>query len=886
VTPILVALVRLFPADFRRRFGDDVREQIGEDWKRAAAKGGWTASWFAVVTALDLVASALAEHVNPTWTDDEISQQGEGWMMEDWIRDLAHAVRSLARTPGFAAVTVVTLGVAIGVNTGIFSVVDTVLLRALPYPEADRLVTVLGSAPGSDLPDEFGLSAEFYVQYQEESELVQGISFFNTFTNTLRVDDRTERVWMSSPTHDVFETLGVEPILGRLPTAEDEDVFLISHALWTSWFGADPSVVGNSYYAAGGTKTLIGVMAPDFWFPNDQVLLWAPYVQRDDGITPGRFGQPLVARLAPGATRAGLADELQRLAARLPERFGGSANYARIIEQHRPVIRPIREQILGSVTGPLWVLLGAVGVVLLIACANVANLFLVRAEMRQRDLAVRRAIGAGRGRLFRTLISESVVVAGAAGVLAVILAWVTVPLFVQIAPDDVPRLSQVGMAPTSLAFTFVVSLVAALLCGLVPALRAASPNLSRLRDGERGSTGRTNWARNALVAGQTSLALVLLIGSALLVRSWVALRDVDPGSSIEDIFTFQIAPENADRVDGPSFARFDLDFIDRLAQMPGVESVGLIENVPLNEGTAGMRFRTDETLDSEEAGAPLSITFTAGDYFPTMDIALLRGRHFGREDHLTEHGNVVISETAANLLFPGGEDPVGRRIRAEAGGGVWMNVVGVVEDVLQYGFRGTPEPLVYLPLVGPEPRFWAVTSPAYVVKTSRADLIAPEIREIVREIAPGAPMYRMYTMEGLAADSMAELSFTMLTLGVVSVLALLLGALGLFGVLAYTVAGRTREIGVRMALGAEARRVQGMVVGQGARVVLVGVIIGLGVAAAATRLLDSLLFGVQALDPAVFVAMPLLMMGVGFVASYIPARKASGVDPILSLRGE
>ena len=251
------------------------------------------------------------------------------------------------------------------------------------------------------------------------------------------------------------------------------------------------------------------------------------------------------------------------------------------------MIRPIREAILGSVTGPLWVLLGSVSVVLLIACANVANLFMVRAEARQRDLAVRRAIGAGRSRLFGTLMSEAVVVAGGSGVLAMVLARLTVPLFVRVAPDNVPRLAQTGVGPVTLLFTLGLTLVAALLCGLMPALRAASPNMSRLRDGERGSTGRAHWSRNVLVVGQTALALVLLIGSALLVRSYVALRNVDPGYDIHDIFTFQIAPENADLVDGPSFARFDLGFIDRLAKLPGVESVGLIENVPLNEGRLG-----------------------------------------------------------------------------------------------------------------------------------------------------------------------------------------------------------------------------------------------------------------------------------------------------------
>lgn len=281
-----------------------------------------------------------------------------GKMMSNWTRDLRHALRALRRSPGFTVITVGTLGLAIGANAGIFSVVDTVLLNRLPYPDADRLVYIGASAPGSDLPDEFGVSAEFYLQYKEQAERLEDVSTYGWGTSTLRVDDRTERVWMSFATTSLFNTLGATPILGRLPVPEDESqVAVISHALWTSWFGADPAVIGRSYYISGTNRTVIGVMGPDFWFPNDQVLLWVPYVVRAEDIVPGRFGQPLVARMAPGVEREAVVNELGGLARRLPERFGGSANYARIIEQHRPIVRPLKQQILGDVSGALWVLL-------------------------------------------------------------------------------------------------------------------------------------------------------------------------------------------------------------------------------------------------------------------------------------------------------------------------------------------------------------------------------------------------------------------------------------------------------------------------------------------------------------------------------------------------
>ena len=885
----LALLVRLFPAEFTRQFGPDMVEQVQSDYDRALSHGRWRAFVFTLFTALDLVRSGVAERRHPAWVITRTPQTNEErteMTMNGWIKDLHYAVRALRRSPGFAMVTIGTLGLAIGANAGIFSVVDTVLLNPLPYPQADRLVYIAASAPGSDFPEEFVVAAEFYVQYKEQANLLEDVSTYNMFTNTLRADDRTERVWMSTPTTSLFNTLQVSPILGRLPVPEDESrVAVISHTLWTSWFGADPAVIGRSYEMAGGSRTVIGVMGPEFWFPNDRVLLWIPVVIRAEGIVPGRFGQPLVARMAPGATTDALVDELTTLALRLPERFGGSARYARLIEQHRPVVNSLEEQLLGAASTPLWVLLGSVGIVLLIACANVANLFMVRTERRQRELAVRRALGATRGQLIRAQMAEAVVMAGLAGTLAVFLAWLTVPIFLRAAPPNIPRLDEVGLTVSTLLFTLGASLLSALLCGVVPAIRSSAPSLTRLSDAGRGSTRRRHWGRDGLVVGQTALALVLLIGSGLLVRSFWELRNVDPGYDTEDIFTFQIAPEGDHLPDAPSYARFHTDFMERVAALPGVESVGIVENVPLNEGVPGGRFRTEDTGSDEDAGTLLRYTYAAGDYFGTMGIEVLRGRAFTRADHVSTLGNVVVGQSAAGLLWPG-EDPIGRRIQ-QLGSENWETVVGVVEDVMQSDFRDTPDPLVYFPLVGQSgsPTSRALSSPAYVVKTSRADHIAPEIRALVREVAPEAPMYRVYTMAGLASDSMVRLSFTMLTLGIVSMLALILGAVGLFGVLSYVVAERTQEIGVRMALGAEAKRVQSMVVAQGARVVAIGVAIGLGAAVGATRVLGNLLFGVEAADVGTFLAMSTTMMLVGLLASYMPARRASNVDPIESLRG-
>jgi predicted permease len=375
-----------------------------------------------------------------------------------------------------------------------------------------------------------------------------------------------------------------------------------------------------------------------------------------------------------------------------------------------------------------------------------------------------------------------------------------------------------------------------------------------------------------------------LIGAALLMRSFLALRAVDPGYDTRDILTFQFAPEQPALKDGPTWARFHLDFLDRLTTLPHVTSVGIVENLPLDEGTRGERFRSEDMPDGPDAGRPLGFTFAAGAYFRTMGIDVLDGRAFETADHVSALGNVVISRSAARQLWPG-ERAVGRRLQ-QRGSKDWHTVVGVVEDVMQYGFRDTPQALVYYPMVGPTPTAWALSSPAYVIKSPRAEVIAAEVRALIREMAPEAPMYRVYTMEELAERSMIQLSFTLLTLGIVTALALFLGALGLYGVLSFVVAQRSREIGVRMALGATAAAVRRMIVAQGARVVAFGIAGGLLAAIAATRALSGLLYGVAAVDAPTFVAMASLMLVIGGLAAYVPARRASRVDPCESLRSD
>jgi putative ABC transport system permease protein len=803
-----------------------------------------------------------------------------------WTSDFRHAWRALISTPAFLVTSVVTLALAIGAVVGMFNVVNTVLLRPLPFPDSDRLVVVRGTAPGSDLPDRFGLGPEFYLHYRERSQLLDGVFMFGAGTSTLRTDDRVERIPMAFPTNDMYATLGVRPQVGRLPKPEDEDrVVLISDQLWNAWFGRDPGVIGKRYFVAGEMREVIGVMPPEFRFPSDDMLLWVAGEVRAAEVRPGQLFAPLVARVKGGVTREQLAVELTRLSKELPARFGGSANYARIIEHHSAVVEPVLERLVGpTATTSLWLLLGAVSVVLLIACANVANLFMVRAEGRRRDLALRRAIGASRSQLVRLQMVEALLVALLAGGLAVILSALTLPLFLRAAPEGIPRLAQVGLDAPTLAAAFVLVILAALMCGAVPALHASSPDLSRLREGSRGSTGRRHLGRDVLVVGQIALSLVLLIGSALLVQSFQRLRSVDPGYDIADIYTFQFAPEQAHLTDGPSWGRLHLDFMDRLRTLPGVTGVGVVNNIPLDEGTGAGRFLTD-AMNPEGGGALLDQNFAGGDYFRVMGIDLLGGRTFTRDEAVTPNSNVIISRSAAERLWSN-QIPIGQRIRRAAGPVQWFTVVGVVQDVKQDDWRSAGEAIVYFPLTGPTPNAWAMGSPAYVVKSPRASSLGREVRELVHQVAPEAPVYREFTMEFLAQRSMVQLSFTMLTLGVVSGLAMILGAVGLYGVLSYGVAERTREIGVRMALGATAASVRRMVVTQGAWVVLIGSVVGVAVALASTRLLDTLLYDVDAVNPVVFLAMSIMMIGIGMLASYVPARRASSVDPIESLHND
>ena len=805
---------------------------------------------------------------------------------DKWVKDFRHAARGLVRTPGFSATVVTTLALAIGANAAIFSIVKPVLFAPLPYPNADRLVYIGGTAPGTDQPEAFGVPDELFFEYRESVPAIEDAALYGIGSSTTRAEGQVDQLFVTQATPSLFTTLGAQPLLGRLPNDQDNaNVVVLSYWLWQSWFGSDPKVIGRTYTFANQNRTVIGVLTPEFRFPDERVAFWIPLTIRAAQVTPGGFGPRMVARIAPGTDRVRLMAQLEPLARRVQQRLGGPAPYVKIMERHRPIVMPLREHLVGKIATALWILLGTVAIVFLIACVNVANLFTVRAETRRTDFAVRSALGAGRFDLIRSQLTEALLLAAAGGAIGAIIARAGVPLLVRAAPDAVaggftgapiPGLATAHLDLQALLFTAGMSLLAACAFGLLPAIRLSGSHAS-LRQAGRGIVGRGGFTRDALVAAQTACAVVLLVGAGLLMRSFWRLSHVDAGYDTRNIFTFQIAAGGPNLNDRVSVSRFQYSFMERLAGIPGVESVGFISTLPLDEGAGTVNVTTPKIEASGVEPPAVRNAAAGGAYFQTMGIKLVRGRHFERVEEETAIPNVIISDAAARMLYPG-EDPLGQKIR-QAGGQNWYTVIGVVEDVKVDDLRRqSPEPMVYLPGVS--------ASPAYVIRSPRADQLAAEVRAVIREMAPQSPMYRIFTMQSLADRSMASLSFTMLMVGLGAVLALVLGAVGLYGVLSYNVTRRAQEIGVRMALGAEARVVRRMFIWQGTRVTLAGVVIGIAAAVGLTTYVQTLLYGVERLDLTAFAGMSGVMLAVAFIASYLPARRASRVDPLVALRGE
>jgi putative ABC transport system permease protein len=816
-------------------------------------------------------------------------------MIEGLTRGLRHAARSLARTPRFTIIAVFTIALGIGVDTAVFSVVDGVLLKDLAYPRSQDLVNVWSSAPGLGY-DRFPLSPDVYYFYRSQSSAFADMALYSAEDVSITGSGQPERVHALSATASLFSTLGVPPLLGRTYTAAEDipdgpKMAVIGYGLWQGRFGGDPKVLGRTLDVEGVSHQIVGVMPPHFEFPN-RVDVWLPLGLDAKNPPTGSFSFPAIARLGPGVDPAEAQAQLVPLVKRLIDTRGDDGQYKAFLENghYAPLVHSMKEDLVGNLERPLWILLGTVGFVLLIACANVANLVLIRTEARRRESAVRTALGATRGVLIRQNAAESALLAVMGGAVGLLVAWLGVPALLSHAPPELPRLDRVGMNGTVVLFTLGVTALSALLFGVAPALRnSPAALLDALKQGGRGAAGgaRRQYARNLLVALQTALALVLLAGSGLLVRSFWSARTTNLGFDPANVLTFRLSVPQAKYPTPTAVKAFHEELLTRLRALPGVESAALTSSMPLEQGAPGTTFEVEgHATEPGQLPPMLHYRRVSPGFLKTMGIHLLAGRTLVPSDLNDGAGHVVVDRTIADRFWPG-QDAVGKQLRPLNDTTHWYTVEGVVGKVLDAGVRQEPKPLVYFPMASPDgDRGWAVRLPTYVLRVRNPAALAASVRSTVWSVDPDMPVADVRSGGDLVAASVIQLSFTMFTLGIAALLALVLGAVGLYGVLSYSVAQRTQEIGVRMALGAERGAVMRMVVGDGARITAIGLLVGLAGAAALTRLLKGILYDVKTLDPLTFVGTALLLLAVALLSAYLPARRAAAVDPMESMRVE
>jgi predicted permease len=824
--------------------------------------------------------------------------------MESIAREFRQVSRRLARSPSFTLVALFTLALGIGANTAIFAVVNSVLIRPLPYPEQERLVVPHFTAPGMGIQD-VPYSESAYLINADESRVFELIGVYRQAALNLTGGTEPERVPAVEATHEVLSILGAAPVLGRLTVLEDDlpgspEVAMLSYGLWQRRFGGDPSVVGRTMEVNGVSREVVGVLPESFRFLTREADLFFP--ARFDRADPdeGSFNYTGIARVRSGVSGAAVTADMERLIALWPERYSGLITQA-MLDQigMAPNVIPLKEQLTGDVSRALWILLVAVGLVLLIACSNVANLFLVRAEGRQREVAVRTAMGASAGDLVRYFLVESLALGILGGTVGLFLAWAGTRALKSFGPENLPRLSEIGLDPTTLLFTLGASLLAGLLFGLFPVLKYRKPDMSAgLKEGGRGgSVGRERHrARNTLVVFQMALALVLLVGSGLMVRSFQALRTVDPGFDPRGTLTLRVTlPASTYPTSGSRLAFHD-QLLGTIDGLPGVVSAGAADNIPMGGGlsNSGTWFEDYPTLPDQVPDVIETSRVTAN-YLETLRVGLLEGRTLTPFDARDRTEVVVVNRALAEKYWPG-QSALGKRLTQDldldSGASAdtrWKTVVGVVEDVRSLAMEIDPNPALFFPLVEAvdEEESRTPQSMAYVIRTSgEPTALLPAVRQAVWALDPNLPIADIRTLESVVRDSMARTAFTMVLLGIAALVALFLGTVGIYGVISYAVTQRTREMGIRLALGAEGAAVTGMVLRQGAVLAGVGIAIGLAGALGLTRLMEALLFGVSAMDPVTFFGVPLVLGAVALLASWLPARRAARTDPVEALRAE
>jgi putative ABC transport system permease protein len=802
----------------------------------------------------------------------------------------------------FTIVAILTLAVGIGANTAIYSVVRGVLLKPLPFPEADRLVGVWLTAPGISM-NEMNLSPASYFIFREEGRVFEDIGLWDDGAVSVTGRGEPERVRTLRVTDGTLKLLRVNPVLGRIFSADDDspkgpERVLLTHGYWQRKFGSDAAVVGQSVMVDGRPREIVGVLPADFRFLDQNVQLVMPFRFDRTTLHAANFSFQGVARLKPGATLEQANADVARVLPLIPERFPIPGGFTRQMWDDvrlGPNVRPFSVDAVGDVGRVLWVLLGTVGLVLLIACANVANLFLARAESRQQELAIHAALGAGSRRVAWELLSESLTLAIVAGGAGLALAYAGVRALVANAPSGLPRVSEISIDPTVLLFTLTVSVLAGLLFGAIPALKFARPNLSSaLKEGGRlSSAGRDRHrARNTLVVAEIALAVVLLVGSGLMMRTFQAMRKVEPGFvRPEQVLTLRVSIPSTLIADDEQAIRTEEQIVRRLEQIPGVISVGLSSSITMDGNISNDPIFVEDVPTPENKIPPIRrMKWTSENYFKTMGNPVVAGRDFTWADIYNRASIVIVSEALAREFWKDPAAAIGKRIR-QTPKHPWRTIVGVVGNERDNGVVQPAATIIYWPLLIDnyyDNKLFAQRSVAFAVRTDRvgSPSLVSEVQHAVWSVNGNLPVASVRTLDQIRAGSMAQTSFTLVMLGIAAAVALLLGLVGIYGVIAYIATQRTREIGIRIALGAAARDVSALFVRQGATLAGLGIVCGILVAALLTRAMSSLLFGVSALDPLTYVAVALALGGTAVLASYLPARRAARVDPAEALRWE
>ncbi len=816
-------------------------------------------------------------------------------MFERFVKGWAYTMRSLLRTPRYTFVAVLTLALGIGANTAIFSVVNGVLLQPLDYPESGQLVNVFGTAPAVGY-NRMSTSAHYYSIYRSESSAFSGMGMYHRIPGSLTGSGDPEDVRAVAATHTLFPTLGVNASLGRTFSAEEDlpgapRVVLISHGLWQRRFGSDRDALETTLNVNGEVHQVVGVMPRGFDYPGG-IDVWVP-VRLDLERAPWNFTYPTIGRLAAGVSATQAQAQLAPIMERIVETYyPEGSDWRRLIVdgQYAPVVRSMKEDMVGSLERPLWILLGTVGFVLLIACTNVANLVLIRGEIRCRESAVRAALGATRDVLLRQSLTESSLLAFAGAAFGLFAAWLGVPALLSHAPPQLPRLDEVGVDAHVLLFTLGATVLSVLLFGLAPLLRVSPSALfAALKQGGNASTSgpRRERSRAVLVVAQTALALVLMVGSGLLVRSFWEVYGTDLGFGYDKILTFKISLPESRYPTPTEKTAFHEDVLDQLRALPGVEAAALTSVMPVADGMPATTFEVMGSRIAEEEPRPLlDHKYVSSGYVETMGIRLVAGQTFSPADNHGGAGQVLVNQLFVDRFWPD-DNPVGKQVRFGQQPDRWYSVAGVVGATRENGARQDPRPLIYLPLMGIDgDDGWSVSTATFIVRSENPSAVAQSIPSAVWDVDFNIPIAGIRAGADIVAESIVQLTFTMVTLGIAACLAVVLGTIGLYGVLSYSVAQRRQEIAVHMALGARQREVVQKVVGDGAKIVTLGIVVGLACARALTRLLGGILFGVEALDPLTYGGVATALLLVAVAAAYLPARRAAAVDPVEAMRVE